>query len=78
MTAAYQYEDLSPTADTNGWSAWRFPTLIDGIQHYRTTCCDCGLVHKIALFVDTSGIVAIAFKRHNRATAQIRRHRRKP
>ena len=73
-TSAYQYEDLSATADENGWSAWRFPPLIDGIQHYRVACCDCGLVHKIALYVDDTGLVAIAFKRHSRATAQVRRH----
>lgn len=74
MIGAYQYEDLSATVDQNGWSAWRVPPLIEGIQHYRTACCDCGLVHKIALYVDDTGLVAIAFKRHARATAQIRRH----
>lgn len=38
----------------------------------RWACCDCGLVHDI-VFVSGRGVVGIAAKRNNRATAQRRR-----
>lgn len=47
----------------------------------RFACCDCGLIHdmKIAV-IGKRGIelvqkVGVAFKRFNRGTAQLRRHR---
>jgi len=74
----WRYEDLSATADAGGWSAWRTPRADgDGVQRYRTACCDCGLVHELMFFVDVDGEVAISFRRDNRATGQIRWHLRR-
>lgn len=42
-------------------------------QVVRMACCDCGLVHDF-VFVNGRGVVGIAAKRNNRATAQRRRH----
>jgi hypothetical protein len=39
---------------------------------YRIACCDCGLVHDF-VFVAGRGVVGVAAKRNNRATAQRRR-----
>jgi hypothetical protein len=39
---------------------------------YRIACCDCGLVHDF-VFVAGKGVVGIAARRNNRATAQRRR-----
>jgi hypothetical protein len=44
-------------------------------QLYRIACCDCGLVHDF-VFIAGKGIVGIAARRNNRATAQRRRNRR--
>ncbi len=44
-------------------------------QIIRFACCDCGLVHEMAVVVAKRGEVEIAFKRFNRGTAQLRRHR---
>ena len=41
---------------------------------FRFACCDCGLVHDMVLADEDNGKHGIAFKRHNRATAQLRRH----
>jgi hypothetical protein len=41
---------------------------------YRIACCDCGLVHDF-VFVAGKGVVGIAARRNNRATAQRRRKR---
>lgn len=37
----------------------------------RWACCDCGLVHDL-VFVAGRGVVGVAAKRNNRATAQRR------
>lgn len=43
---------------------------------FRHQCCDCGLVHDVELDVeDGHGKVIWRWKRNNRATAQVRRHR---
>lgn len=39
---------------------------------YRIACCDCGLVHDF-VFVAGKGVVGIAARRNNRATAARRR-----
>lgn len=40
----------------------------------RFACCDCGLVHSMAV-VPEGNRIGIAFKREARATAQLRRHK---
>ena len=37
-------------------------------------CCDCALVHVMALAHEDNGKIGVAFKRESRATAQLRRH----
>ena len=47
----------------------------------RFACCDCGLIHdmKVAVIgkqgIELGQRVEVAFKRFNRGTAQLRRHR---
>ena len=40
---------------------------------HRIACCDCGLVHDMAVAVEENGNIGLAFKRNNRATSQRRR-----
>ena len=40
----------------------------------RLACCDCGLVHDMAWVIEDNGNLGVAFKRHKRATAQLRRN----
>lgn len=42
---------------------------------FRSACCDCGLVHDMAVAAEDNGNIGLAFRRDNRATAQLRRHR---
>lgn len=73
-------------AESDGWTAWISPN-----SNYRMSCCDCGLVHNIKFRVvkgedgfvaeDTEAIiegarVIMKVSRNNRATGQIRRHKR--
>lgn len=44
---------------------------------YRVMCCDCGLVHTIDFRI-RKGAIQFRARRNNRATAQLRRHRRLP
>ena len=44
-------------------------------REYRTCCCDCGLVHRFFIRVK-AGKVQMRVERDNRATAQIRFHRK--
>ena len=46
-----------------------------GNETIRFACCDCGLVHDVALAHEGEGRIGMALRRHNRATAQLRRHR---
>ena len=41
---------------------------------FRSACCDCGLVHDMVVKDEDNGVHGIAFKRHGKATAQLRRH----
>ena len=41
----------------------------------RMACCDCSLVHRIRFKVDR-GSLFIKMRRDNRATGQLRRHRK--
>lgn len=43
-------------------------------DHIRFACCDCGLVHDVAVSVSNKCKVGVAFKRFSRGTAQLRRH----
>jgi hypothetical protein len=60
----------------------KYPTLQDGEgitlkskEAFFLSCCDCGLVHKIALVASRSGEIGFALMRDKRRTAQLRRHR---
>lgn len=63
-----RYENLSATAGPDGWSRWVTPNP----KSYRTSCCDCGLVHDLQ-FRMRKRHVEVRFKRNNRATAAVRR-----
>ncbi len=62
--------------------AGRYPKLADyeGFEvdpkeeTIRFACCDCGLVHDMAVVIVPKKRVQLAYRRHNRATAQLRRH----
>jgi hypothetical protein len=41
----------------------------------RFACCDCGLVHRIALVIEENGKIGFSVKRDKRATGQKRRWR---
>ena len=43
-------------------------------DYFRFACCDCGLVHTMAVVPEDDGRIGVAFKREKRATAQLRRH----
>lgn len=43
-------------------------------EYFRFACCDCGLVHTMAVVPEGDGKIGVAFKREPRATAQLRRH----
>jgi len=55
-------------AGKDGWSAWVNPA-----PGYRMICCDCGLAHEMEFRV-VQGEVIFRARRHERSTAQIRRH----
>lgn len=60
-----------PERDGNGgWTDW----IPIPMKTHRIACCDCGLVHDLEFDVDERGLLMRA-KRHNRATAQMRRYR---
>lgn len=42
-------------------------------QILRFACCDCGLVHDYK-FIINKGKIEMAIRRHNRATAQLRKN----
>jgi len=43
---------------------------------FRFACCDCGLVHNIAIAKEKNGRIGLAIERNNKSTAQFRRHLR--
>ncbi len=49
--------------------------LEPGEEIFRFACCDCGLVHSMAVAQEPDNRIGIAFKRETRATAQLRRHK---
>lgn len=63
-------------------SRTRFPLLEDGDwvrphpKDYKIACCDCGLVHKLQFKIKKDRVYFRAF-RDNRATANVRRARRR-
>ena len=58
----YRLEDYEPT-----YFDWRDTTL-------RFACCDCGLVHDIVFRANGSKSF-VMFRRRNRSTGQLRRHK---
>lgn len=46
------------------------------MQGYQLACCDCGLTHTLNFEIENGKIIFQAF-RDNRATAQVRRWKRK-
>lgn len=56
----------------DGWSEWTAP-----LPGYRMICCDCGLSHELEFKVINGSYVVFRGRRHNRSTAQVRRHMRK-
>lgn len=61
----------------------RFTQLVDGEgvdiplgEVWKLRCCDCGLVHDIVIVME-DGELGMALRRNKRATAQMRRHKRK-
>lgn len=58
----------------------KYQTLVDGedvylrsSQVFKFACCDCGLVHDIALVARRGGHINMALRRNKRATAARRR-----
>ena len=62
MSKYYKLKDYEPT-----FFDWRDTIL-------RFACCDCGLVHDMK-FVPKGADSFVLFRRVNRSTAQLRRHR---
>lgn len=56
-------------AGQDGWCEWVQP-IADG---YKMSCCDCDLVHEMQFRIEGEHVQFRA-RRHNRATAQKRRH----
>jgi hypothetical protein len=48
-----------------------------GFQLLKLACCDCNLVHIIAFAIEKNGNLGVALKRDNRATAALRRKKKK-
>lgn len=44
---------------------------------HENACCDCGLVHKIDYRIARDGALEVRFRRDKRATAALRRKKRK-
>lgn len=52
------------------------PLVLDDGQELCLSCCDCGLVHIVTWqYVDEH--LVMYFKRDNRRTGQVRRHKRR-
>ena len=69
MTKHRQEEAIHP----DGWSRWVYPVM----EGYKMTCCDCGLVHEMEFRVtDEYNRVEFRVRRDNRATGQVRRHKK--
>lgn len=60
------YETLEPGPD--GWEPWEKYT-----KKFKLACCDCNLVHLIEMKVDSKRRIWMRWKRHERATAALRR-----
>jgi hypothetical protein len=60
--------------DTPEANEWVQPIM----KGYKLACCDCGLVHEVDFrFISINGKAKLQmrFRRANRSTAQIRRHK---
>lgn len=66
---------LAHPLSADGWTDWIQPRM----RSYRMSCCDCGLVHELQFRVVACGRghkVIFRARRHERATAAVRRHRK--
>jgi hypothetical protein len=59
---------IKHVAGEGGWSEWVHP-----LPGYRLICCDCGLSHEMEFRVVANEVIFRA-RRHERSTAQVRRH----
>lgn len=68
-------------AGPNGWCEWQRPIHGSGKRNYRLACCECQLVHDMQFRVKKRGNrrldVVFRVSRNNRATAALRRGKRK-
>lgn len=65
--------------DEDGWTEWVRP-MGPGMKEqkgYRMSCCDCGLTHEMEFDTEADGKVIFRARRHERATGQVRRWRKK-
>jgi hypothetical protein len=46
------------------------------VKNFKVACCDCGLVHRVKFRVE-AGLFQLKMSRDNRATAAMRRHKRR-
>ena len=58
----------------DGWTTWVLPAPKEG-DHFRQTCCDCGLTHKWEFRID-DGKVEFRVKRDTQATLEFRQTRK--
>ena len=71
-----------PHVNKDGWTDWWYPTgQAINESDYKTSCCDCGLVHRFQFRLDDlpGGDMRLVMrvKRDERATAAVRRERKK-
>lgn len=50
---------------------------VQPLDTYRFACCDCGLVHQVEFRIH-EGRIQFRMWRHDRSTAQLRKHRTYP
>lgn len=72
------------TEEEDGWTRDIQPaTMEHNGHHYKMACCDCGLIHDMAFWIEVDDepplVPRVRFKvrRNNRATAAMRAHMRK-
>ena len=81
MTKKIRRDYTKIQADGSGWCAWQSQIHGHGKRNYRLACCDCQLVHEMQFRVikRRNGRLDVVFRasRNNRATAALRRGRKK-
>lgn len=75
----HKYEAIP--VEPSGWCKWQSPRHGSGKRNYGLCCCDCNLVHDVQFRVkpDIRGRPSVIFRvrRNNRATAAVRRGKKK-